>query len=139
MNGGSLKRVTSRPLTSPQAVPTPNPMSRARKPGTPWSADSFAMTIDESTMIAPTERSMPAVRMISVWAMPSVPTTITCWTISDRLPGSRKRSAVTLKMMTARISTNSGPRVAFPCRMSWMRVVRLVGRSPPTVPAVPAP
>ena len=30
--------------------------------------------------------------------MPSVPTTITCWTISDRLRRLRKRSAVTLKI-----------------------------------------
>ena len=54
-------------------MPTPKPISSASRPGTPWSADSFAITIDESTMIAPTERSMPAVRMISVCAMPSVP------------------------------------------------------------------
>ena len=48
-------------------------------------------------MIAPTERSMPAVRITSVWAMPRVPTTITCWTTSERFAGSRKRSVVRLK------------------------------------------
>ena len=123
----------------PQAVPTPKPSSSASRPGTPESADSLAITIDDSTMIAPTERSMPAVRMISVWAMPSVPTTITCWTISDRLPGSRKRSAAIVKTMIATSSTNSGPKVAFECRMSWMRVPRVSGRAGPTDPAVPAP
>ena len=97
MNGGSRSRVTSMPLSRPQAVPTTKPISSASRPGTPASADSLAITIDDSTMIAPTERSMPAVRMTSVWAMPSVPTTITCWTISDRLAGARKRSAVMLK------------------------------------------
>ena len=56
----------------------PKPSSSASRPGTPASADSLAITIEDRTMIAPTERSMPAVRMISVWAMPSVPTTITC-------------------------------------------------------------
>ena len=97
------------------------------------------MTIDESTMIAPTDRSMPAVRMISVWAMPSVPTTITCWTISDRLPGCRNRSAVRLKTTTASTSTNSGPSVALECRTSWMRAPSVSGRVDPADPAVPAP
>ena len=84
-------------MSKPQAVPTTKPISSASRPGTPASADSLAITIEDSTMIAPTERSMPAVRMTSVWAMPSVPTTITCWTISDRFAGARKRSAVMLK------------------------------------------
>ncbi len=35
---------------------------------------------------------MPAVRMISVCAMARVPTTATCWVISDRLAARRKRS-----------------------------------------------
>ena len=74
----------------PQTTPTPNPSSSASRPGTPWSADSLAITIRESTITAPTDRSMPAVRITSVWAMPSVPTTITCCTISDRLPGDRE-------------------------------------------------
>jgi hypothetical protein len=77
--------------------------------------------------------------MIKVWAMPSVPTTITCCTISDRLAGSRKRSAVAANITTATTSTNSGPRVALLCRMSWMRVVSVCGLAGPTVPAVPAP
>ena len=50
------------------------------------------MTIDDSTMIAPTERSMPAVRMISVWAMPSMPMIVTCCRTSDRLNGAKKRA-----------------------------------------------
>ena len=87
MNGGSFRRVISAPLSRPQAVPTPKPSSSASGPGRPGSVPSLAITIDDRTMIAPTERSMPAVRMTSVWAMPSVPTTITCWTISDRFAG----------------------------------------------------
>ena len=66
MNGGSLTRVTSRPLSIPHASPTVKPRSNASKPGTPASAESFAMTIDESTMMAPTDRSIPAVRMMIV-------------------------------------------------------------------------
>ncbi len=40
-------------------------------------------------MIAPTERSMPAVRITSVWAMPSVAMIVTCCRISDRLNGAK--------------------------------------------------
>ena len=47
----------------------------------------WAMTIEQSTMTAPTERSMPAVRMMSVWASARVPTTATCWVMSDRFDG----------------------------------------------------
>ena len=78
-------------------MPMKKPNSSAMMPGTPASAESLAIMIDDRTMIAPTERSMPAVRITSVWAMPSVPTTITCWTISERFAGARKRSAKMLK------------------------------------------
>ena len=44
-------------------------------------------------MMAPTERSMPAVRMTSVWAMPSVPMIVTCCRTSDRLNGAKKPTA----------------------------------------------
>ena len=42
------------------------------------------MTIEPSAMIVPHARSMPAVRMISVWPIASVPITITCWKISEK-------------------------------------------------------
>ena len=35
------------------------------------------MITEHSIMIAATERSMPAVRMISVWAMPRMPMIVT--------------------------------------------------------------
>ena len=44
-------------------------------------------------MMAPTDRSMPAVRMISVWAMPTMPMIVTCCRISDRLNGGKNRAA----------------------------------------------
>jgi hypothetical protein len=40
-----------------------------------------------------------------------IPTTATCWTISDRLSLVRKRSVLELKKMDARIKASSGPRV----------------------------
>ena len=66
MNGGSRTLVTSRPLTAPARPPTTRPRMIASQPGTPWSKAVFAMTIEENTMIAPQDRSMPAVRMIRV-------------------------------------------------------------------------
>ena len=50
------------------------------------------MTIEAKTAMAPTERSTPAVRMMIVWPMASVPTTVTCWMIRDRLDAFRNRS-----------------------------------------------
>ena len=61
-----------------------------------------------STITAPTERSMPAVRMMSVWAMASVPTTATCCVMSERFAGARKRVVEQPKTMTARTSTMAG-------------------------------
>ena len=78
MNGGSRSRVTSRPLSPPASVPTSSPRTRASGPGTPKLAALPAITIEVKTMIAPTDRSMPAVRMISVWPTARPPTTATC-------------------------------------------------------------
>ena len=76
MNGGSLSRVTSRPLMAPIAVPTAEAEQQREQPRQPGSWPSLAITIDEErTVIAPTDRSMPAVRMTSVW--PSASTAIT--------------------------------------------------------------
>ena len=83
MNGGRLIRVTSRPLSAPAPVASRTPMARARMPGMPSSWARVAMTIIDSTMIAPTERSMPAVRMTRVWPTARAATTAVCW---SRMP-----------------------------------------------------
>ncbi len=87
MNGGSLILVTRKPLTKPQAVPTASPIGNAISTGTPSSTASRPMMTDDSTMIAPTERSTPAVRMTSVCAEPTIAMIVTCCRISDRLNG----------------------------------------------------
>ena len=46
--------------------------------------ESRPMTIEASTMTMPTERSIPAVRMISVWAIPKMPMIVTCRRIVER-------------------------------------------------------
>ena len=63
MYGASLALVTSRPLTSPQAPPTPRPTST---PTTmPWSCITAAAEMPASEKTEPTERSMPAVAITS--------------------------------------------------------------------------
>ena len=52
---------------------------------------------------------MPAVRMISVWPMASVPTTITCWMISEKFARSGTGRTCVVKKMHGRISSDSGP------------------------------
>ena len=66
------------------------------------------MTIDEKTMIAPHDRSMPAVRMISVWPTASVPTTATCWVMSERLLGVANLLLSSLKTITLMTRTMAG-------------------------------
>src|SRR5215813_9677325 len=62
MNGGNLSRVTSSPLIDPQTTPTTNPAMKAIGSGSPNWIANLPITTEERTMIAPTERSMPAVR-----------------------------------------------------------------------------
>ncbi len=66
MNGGRLTLVTRMPLRNPAATARAMPISRASSPFMPLSAASVAMIIMARMVIAPTDRSMPAVRMIRV-------------------------------------------------------------------------
>src|SRR4051794_3768525 len=120
MNGGSLSLVTSTPLSSPVSRPTAKPINRAMKPGTPWSWLSLTITSDDSTIAAPIERSMPAVRMITVCPTARAPTTAICWTSRERACGRRKLSATMPKTMTATISTINGLSAGLPCRRCWI-------------------
>ncbi len=68
-------------------------------------------------MMAPTDRSMPAVRITSVWAMPSTAMMVTCCSTSDRLNRAKKRPPTTTeKMATPTISTMKGIAVGYSCR-----------------------
>ena len=53
--------------------------------GTPSSTARRPITTEEITMITPTERSMPAVKMTSVCAMPRMPMIVTCVSTVERL------------------------------------------------------
>ena len=92
LKGGSLMPVTRPPFMAPKAAQTSRPSRMARKGFTPAATASLVMTILPRAITAPLERSMPAVRITSVWPMASVPTTMTCCTTSDRLLPVRNRS-----------------------------------------------
>ena len=67
------------------AAPAKPPAATAKGTGTPICTASLPMTIDDRTMMAPTDRSMPAVRMMRVCAMAMMPMTVTCWSTSEML------------------------------------------------------
>jgi hypothetical protein len=54
---------------------------------------------------------MPPVKMTRVWPIARMPTTATCWVISDRFSAVRKRSVRMVKKIEARRSAISGPSV----------------------------
>ena len=55
---------------------------------------------------------MPAVRMMIVWPMASVPITITCWKTSEKLSPVRKRSDCVVKNAQTSTKAISGPSCA---------------------------
>ena len=87
MNGGNRTFVTRNPLSRPAKAPVTKPSRSAIGPGTPKDDSGLRHQNDDSTITAPTERSMPAVKMISVWPTARAPTTATCCVIRDRFAG----------------------------------------------------
>ena len=75
----------------------------------PLSIASFVMTICPSAITVPTERSIPAVRITSVWPIASTPTTITCCSTSERFWAWRKRSVLTEKNAIASTQRDERP------------------------------
>ncbi len=104
--------MTSAPFKNPNATQTRNPHKIARKGFIPRSTANLVMTIEPSAMIMPHDRSIPAVRMISVWPMATTPTTITCCRMSEKFWPVRKRSDWNAKNAHAMASAMNGPNVA---------------------------
>jgi hypothetical protein len=75
----------------------------------PESTANFVITIEPSAMTIPHDRSIPAVRMTSVWPIAITPTTMTCCRISEKFWPVRKRSVCDAKKMQAASSASSGP------------------------------
>ena len=78
INGGSLILATRKPLKAPISVPIAIPAAIAIGSGTPYDTESRPITNVERTKIAPTERSIPAVSIINVCAIATMPITVTC-------------------------------------------------------------
>jgi hypothetical protein len=114
MKGGSRSEVTSAPLANPKAIVTRRPSRTASSGWSPDSTASLVMTMLPRAITAPLERSIPAVRMISVWPTARVPTTMTCCTISEKFRPLRNWSDWYEKKTTAIASATSGPRVDRP-------------------------
>lgn len=83
-------------------------------------------------MIAPHDRSIPAVRITIVCPTASVPTTATCCRISEMLPGVRNRSESNANTITDTSSTTAGPIVACACSRCCTRVSTERSRSSTT-------
>src|SRR5207247_3983635 len=113
-DGGSVILVTRKPLMKPVSAPTAMPRMIASTPGTPLLAAVWAITIWARMAAAPTDKSMPAVRMIMVWPMARVASTATCWIISDRFVALKNLGLIRENTMTDATSTLAGPIVG--CR-----------------------
>ncbi len=111
MNAGSRTNVTRLPFSTPKATQTRSPRAIARKGEAPFSITAFVITICPSAITVPTERSIPAVRITTVWPIARTPTTITCWSTSERFWASRKRSDLNEKKAIASSSARKGPTV----------------------------
>src|SRR5919112_1773690 len=115
MNGGRLIRVTRKPLSRPAPSPRSTPMTSAGTAGTPFSAAIVAISMVDRIVIAPTDRSMPAVRMMSVCPIPRAAMTAVCCTSSDSEFGRAKfgfRAVNTISVRTRiRAGLNAGCRL----------------------------
>ena len=113
--------MTRRPLSSPNAPHASRPHAIARYGFNPESTASVVITIEPSAITMPQERSIPAVRMISVCPIASTPTTTTCCRISERFCPVKKRSVCEAKNAHATSSARKGPNVATGIRSSSLR------------------
>ena len=91
MNGGIFSRVTSVPLSQPKTAPNQEAERKGEDRRHAVETARRPITTDEMTMMTPTERSMPAVRMTSVWPMPRMPITITWVRTVEKLLAAMKR------------------------------------------------
>src|SRR4051812_29489336 len=114
MKAGSRMRVTSMPLPMPKAVQTAIPSRIARYGLTPLATASFVMTMVSKAITKPFERSMPAVSMTSVSPIASTPTSIDCWTISEKLSPVMNWSDFSEKKTQAASRASSGPKIDVP-------------------------
>ncbi len=109
INAGNLTEVTRAPLMKPISTVTAMPHSTARYGFMPRSTANLVITTEPRAMAMPQDRSMPAVRMIRVWPMAMMPTTITCCKIREKFWLLRKRSLCDAKNTQAASRAMTGP------------------------------
>ena len=116
MKGGNPNRTIKKPLIAPAAVAAKIPKKTAKYGFCPAIGKTFdattktarlAISICPKIMIDPMDRSMPAVRMMSAWAIARLPTITVCWTIKEMVEGRRKRSLTAPKATKTATSTTS--------------------------------
>ena len=109
MNGGNLTNATKIPFIEPIENPHTSPKKTAKPGGSPKSNVNFPITTEDRTMMAPTERSMPAVRMTSDCAQATIPTMATCCSIKVSVNAEKNLSPIkALKITVAANSTIKG-------------------------------
>lgn len=106
INGATPKRVITAPFTRPTSTPkiatqriTSGTLKKRMSPfhsGRPL-VSSAPATMPQIPATAPTDKSMPPVRMTSVMPMASRPVIATCWVMISRLEAVRKLGTITLK------------------------------------------
>ena len=119
MNGGSPNCAASPPLIPPASAPHITPIRSATLAGTPAVAASSAMTICARIITAPTERSIPAVSMMTVCPIARQPSTASCCSISEMSSGRRKRGFNASNTAIETTSTITGAPAG--CRCSQCR------------------
>ncbi len=87
--------------------------------------------------MAPTERSMPAVRMMRVWPTARAATTAVCWIISEIEAGLAKRGLIRLKTTTVATRIRAGLMNGLPCSRCWTRCWGLCRRRASSWAAAP--
>ena len=111
IKGGNLTLATKKPLKAPIKVPIAIPAAIASGSGTPVITASRPITNEDKTKIAPTERSIPAVKIIRVCAIATMPMTVTCWRTNDRTPGLKNLGAKKPKTKILTTKTKAGTSV----------------------------
>ncbi|MCY1439631.1 hypothetical protein D9M71_558740 [compost metagenome] len=77
MNDGRPARTTSKAVVDPHAAPTAIAPSMAAHIGRPRTCSSQLMTMIATASTAPTDRSMPPMRITSVMPSAMMPSTVT--------------------------------------------------------------
>ncbi|MCY1533226.1 hypothetical protein D9M68_685420 [compost metagenome] len=109
MNDGRPARTTISAVSEPQAAPARMAATIAKPIGRPSERSTQLITMMETASTAPTERSIPPMRITRVMPRAMMPSTVTWSRMLRRLLRVRKLSVVTLSTTHSRSRPSSGP------------------------------